>query len=215
MDKSDAAQALTLNSPFPSQRIGFFGYLGYGLLVGMVFGIASGVTLAVRRIPDFPDNIIDRCFVRGFFGGAESGMLFGLVVAGVIGVLGRQSQRFQVSAVTSGAVIGLFSGSAVAALLLMELSTLKTYWRERVPYSDSVFNTVAVYALMSVVGALTGAVFGYTFAKVIRYRQTSLMTYAGIPLIAASGCFCGLCVIFAAFILKYLEPVIALCHDVL
>lgn len=216
MYQSGAARALTLNSPLPLQRIGFFGCLGYGLLVGLIFGIASGTTRALRRIPDFPDDILERCFARGFFGGAELGILFGLVVAGVISVLGRRSQRFQVPAVTTGAVIGLLTGIVVAALLLMELSTLKTHWRESVPYSDSAINTVAVYSLMSVVGSLTGAVFGYALAGVIRYRQRFPRNiYVGVPLIAVSGCFCGLCMILAAFSLKYLEPVIARCHNFL
>jgi hypothetical protein len=153
-----------------------------------VFGIAGGTTLALRRIPDFPDDILERCVARGFFGGADLGILFGLVVAGVIGVLGRRSQRFQVPAVTAGAVIGLLTGGVVAALLLMELSTIKTHWRESVPYSDSVINTVAVYALMIVVGALTGAVFGYALAGVIRYRQWFPRNiFVVVPLIAASG----------------------------
>jgi hypothetical protein len=184
--------------------------------VGLVFGIACGCTLAVRRITDFPDDIMRRCFLRGFFGGAELGILLGLVVAGIISGLERWSRRFKASAMAAGGVIGLLIGGAVAALLLMDLSTLKTYWDETVPYTDSVINTVTVYTLMMMVGAFNGAVFGYSLAHVIRYRQTFPRNiYVGIPLIAATGTFCGLCVIFVASILTYLEPVFALCHNVL
>ena len=144
------------------------------------------------------------------------GVLFGLVVGGLIGVLGRRSQLFHVPGVTAGAVIGMLTGVVVAALLLMELSKLKTYWHERAPYSDSATTTVAVYSLMSMVGTLAGAVFGYALASVIRHRQTFPRNiYVGLPLIAASGFLCGLCVILAAFILKYLDPVIARCHNFL
>jgi MFS family permease len=216
MDQPGATQTSFSNSPTPLQPIGVAGCLRYGLLVGLVFGIASGTTLAIRRIPDFPDDILERCLARGFFGGAGLGILFGLVVGGLIGVLGRRSQRFQVPGATAGAVIGMLTGVVVAALLLMELRTLKTSWRERAPYSDSATTTVAVYSLMSVVGALTGAVFGYALASVIRHRQTfPRNVYVGIPLVAASGFLCGLCVILAAFFLKYLDPVIARCHNFL
>jgi hypothetical protein len=79
-----------------------------------------------------------------------------------------------------------------------------------------VINTVAVYSLMSVVGALTGAIFGYALAGVIQYRQRFPRNiFVGVPLIAASGCFCGLGLILAAFTLTYLEPVIARCHNFL
>ena len=80
MDQSGATQTSFSNSPLPLQPIGVAGCLRYGLLVGLVFGVASGATLAVRRIPDFPDDILERCFARGIFGGVRTALNAGLLL---------------------------------------------------------------------------------------------------------------------------------------
>jgi hypothetical protein len=198
------------------QSVGLAACLRYGALVGLVFGIAMGTTLALPRMSYFPNDVIMRCFARGIFGGAELGLLFGVVVGGLIAGFARRSLRFQRSGATAGSILGLLIGAVVAALVLMELRSLETSWRERAPYSDSATTTVAAYSLLSASGALTGALFGYVIGTVIRHRTVFLRNaLAGISLVAAGGLVCGLCVNLAGFILKHLDPVIERCHHVL
>ncbi len=198
------------------QAVGVGTCLRYGALVGSVFGVAMGTTLAIPRMSYFPDDILMRCFARGIFGGAALGVLCGVVVGGIIAGFGRQSLRFERPGATAGSILGLLIGTGVAALLLMELRSLETSWRERVPYSASAATTLAAYVLMSATGALTGALFGYLIGGVIRQRKMFLRhAPVGVLLIAAGGLACGLCVNLVALILKHLDPVIARCHHVL
>jgi hypothetical protein len=204
-------------NPFDlAQTVGLGACLGYGALVGLIFGMAMGTALAIPRTSYYPEDVLMRCFARGIFGGAELGVLFGLVLGGLVAGFGRKSLRLQTSGATGGAVIGLLVGAAVAALLLMEASSLETSWREHAPYSDSAATTVAAYSLLSAAGSLSGAVFGYLIGGVVRHRMVFRSNApVGVLLIAAGGLVCGLCVNLAVFVLKQMDPVVAQCHRIL
>jgi hypothetical protein len=204
-------------NPFDlAENVGLGACLGYGALVGLIFGVAMGAILAIPRTSYFPDDVLMRCFARGIFGGAELGIVFGLIVGGLIGGFGRRSLRFEASGATGGGIIGLLTGGVVAALLLMELRTFETSWRERTPYTESATTTGAVYALLSAAGATSGALFGYLVGGVIRRRKAFLRNVpVGILLLVAGGGLCGLIVNLAMLILKQVDPTIASCHKVL
>ena len=216
MDDPDVTQPSPSNPFDLLQSIGLAACLRYGALVGLVFGTAMGTTLAVPRASYYSDDMMMRCFARGIFGGAEIGVVLGLAVGGLIAGFGRGTLRFQATGAFGGSIIGLLVGAVVAALLLMELRSLETSWRERAPYAESVTTTSAAYTLLSVVGALTGALFGYLIGGAIRHRQVFLRNaLVGVLLIAAGGLVCGLSVNLTMFILKQFDPVIARCHQVL
>ena len=135
MDDPDITQPSPENPFDLLQSIGLAACLRYGALVGLVFGISMGTTLAVPRASYFSgDDIIMRCFARGIFGGAELGVVFGLAVGGLIAGFRRRSLRFQASGTIGG-------------LHLMELRSLETSWRERAPYVESMTTTIFAYTL--------------------------------------------------------------------